>query len=296
MRTEEVTFVSDGVRLNGAFFFPDDEVPNEVKPLVIIMSGFTGLWTIHPARYSRFLTRYGFRCFSFDYRGFAKSEGIKGQLLLEDQVRDVRNAISFARSFEHVDGERIALVGWAMGAGVVLKAAYRFKRIRAICCLNGFFDGWRFSHFHRGDIGMAEFEQRIELGRIEAARTGRWPEADAFDIYPLDPSSSRYVEEHLKKFDSYFDHRFSLAFGDSLLNWKPEALAPFQDVPIWIAHGEDNTLHSPEESKSLWSLYKGERHLYWIKGAGHTEWLLDDNPIFQRVAADMKDWLTAKLI
>jgi len=293
MRTEPVRMVSDGLALCGAFFRPDGDDGKDKKPLIIVMSGFTGLYTIHPSRFARFLTKRGHRCFSFDYRGFANSEGARGDLILEDQVRDVRNAISFVRTFPFVDHDKIVLVGWAMGAGVVLKAAYRSLGIAALCALNGFFDGYRFLHFHRGDHGMDSFEMRVERARQVAATTGTWLRAEAFDIYPLDPGSSTYVDKHLRTYENYFEHDFSLAFADSLLSWKPEAIAPFMSVPIWIAHGENNQLHSPEESKSLYSLYGGEKQLYWIRNAGHTEWLLDENPIFQKLASDMETWLSS---
>lgn len=291
MQTDPVAFFSDGLKLKGAFFFPDGDELDEKRPVIVIVSGFTGLYTIHPSRFARFLTRSGHRCFSFDYRGFAESGGERGDLLLEDQVRDVRNAVSFVRTAPFVEGGKVAIVGWAMGAGIVIEAAYHHESIAALCALNGFFDGYRFLRFHRGNSGMAEFEARVESARQVAAKNGKWPRAAAFDIYPLDPSSSRYVDRYLRAYENYFDREFSLAFGDSLLSWKPESLAATMSIPIWIAHGEKNQLHAPAESRRLYELYGGEKKLTWIPNAGHTEWLLDDNPIFQKLASDMERWL-----
>lgn len=295
MRTTTVTLYSDRLKLEGAFLHADDDRLDEKRPLVIIMSGFTGLRTIHPSRFARVLTTRGQRCFSFDYRGFANSEGARGHLLLEDQVRDVRNAVSFVRSFDFVADDAIALVGWAMGAGVVLKAAHGLPGIRTVCGINGFYDGRRFLRQHLGGDGLAAYERRVDAARRTASRTARWPDAEAFEIYPLDPSSAAYVNNQLRTYAHYFDHRFSLAMADSLLNWKPEALAPCMTAPLWLAHGLQNELHAPVESKSLYGLYKGEKHHHCIEGAGHTEWMFDDNPIFRRLAAALGQWLSGTL-
>lgn len=242
------------------------------------------------------MTTKGLRCFSFDYRGFGKSGGVKGFLRLEDEVTDVRAAVSYVRESLHVEKNHIGLIGWAMGAGVSLKAAYHLGDISFVCGLNGFYDGWRFLHFHRGDAGMREFEKRVHRACRIAAKNGEWPYAEAFDIYPLDRSSGNYVDEYLKKYDLYFNHKFSMAFADSLLAWKPEALAPEMKIPLWLAHGSENKLHSIEETDRLYDCYAGEKQRVYLPNAGHTEWLHDDHPTFLNLADQLHAWITTKFV
>ena len=291
MQIKQTHFYSDGNRLDAVFYGNKIDNWSKKASISIIMSGFTGLYRIHPARFARFLTEKGHRCFSFDYRGFGASEGARGNVVLEEQVRDVRSSIQFVSSHDFVQDGRICLIGWGMGAGVVLSAAFTESKICAIAALNGFYDGRRFLQFHfQNDQGKA-YESKAQSARLKSTTTGAWPLANAFEIYPLDKSSEAYVDDELKKFEDYFDHKFSMAFADSLLHWKPEAYATIIDVPLWLAHGTNNRLHPLSEAESLAGLYAGEKTVHSIEGAGHTEWMFDEHSVFREVANELSEWL-----
>jgi len=284
MQTEPATFYSDGLRLSGAFFLPDGD--NGARaPLVIPCSGFTGLMDIHPSRFARSLTAAGFRCFAFDYRGFAGSEGERGRVLLEDQVRDIIHATAFAQSDVRVDETRVVLLGWGMGAGLVMDASRWLPGIAGLIGANGFYDGARVQRHHRGEAGMREFLESTTSERAERARTGEAERVDPFDIYPLDPVSREYVDNTLRTFKDYDTERYSFELADSLLRWRPEAYAPHMTTPLLIAHGDNNELHSVGEAESLHSSYGGSSELFWIEGAGHTEFMHDDDPRYKALAA-----------
>ncbi len=55
MIEQKAPVISDGLRLDGAFF-TDENVNNPDLPIVIVCSGFTGQKNIHPERYARALT------------------------------------------------------------------------------------------------------------------------------------------------------------------------------------------------------------------------------------------------
>ena len=96
MQIEIDTFYSDGLRLEGASYQADSDDGGSRRPLVLACSGFTGLRTIHPERFARALTCRGYDCYGFDYRGHAASEGVRGRVLCEEQVRDIRHAATHA--------------------------------------------------------------------------------------------------------------------------------------------------------------------------------------------------------
>jgi len=283
MHTEPTSFFSDGLRLSAAFFLPesDDASPG---PLVIPCSGFTGLMAIHPARFARSLTAAGIRCFAFDYRGFAESEGDRGRVLLEEQVRDIMNAVAFAEADPRVDPERIVLLGWGMGGGLVIDAARRLQGIVGLVAANGFFDGRRVQRAHRGDVGLRAFLDEVRAERTDRARTGRARRVDPFHLYPLDDASRTYVDSTLRTFDDYDTEQYSFELADSLLRWRPEAYAPMMDIPLLIAHGDGNLLHPVGEAEVLHAAWGGESELVWIEGAGHTEFMHDDDPRYRSLA------------
>src|SRR4029077_13338174 len=118
-----VSFFSARLRLDGDLYLPEDVPPGARLPAVIPCSGYSGLKDIHPARFARALVPHGYACLAFDYRGFGASEGERGRLVPQEQVEDVRAAVSFLASVPEVDGDRIALLGWALGGGVVIAEA-----------------------------------------------------------------------------------------------------------------------------------------------------------------------------
>lgn len=285
MRTESRTFFSDDLKLDAAFMLPDDDDNTSPQPLVIPCSGFTGLMKIHPARFARSLTAAGERCFVFDYRGFADSEGDRGRVVLEEQVRDIRHAIAYASTDERVDGDRIILLGWGMAGGLVLDAARGMQGIIGLIAANGFFDGRRVQLAHRGEDGLREFEDEVRTERAARSRTGEARLADPFHLYPLDPESRAYVDKTLRSFDQYDEaEQYSFELGDSLLHWRPEAHAPDMSTPLLIAHGDRNKLHPTSEATSLAEAYGGEHELYWIEDAGHTDFMHDDDSRYQALA------------
>lgn len=292
MRSEQHVVYSDGLRLGAELHLPDDYEPGTKLPVVLPCSGFTGVRRAHPQRFARALTPHGYACFSFDYRGFADSEGVRNRVLLEEQVRDIRAAAAYVTGDERIDVERFFLLGWGVGAGIAIDAAWAMPFVRGLVAINGFYDGSRFQAAHRTPAEMREFARRTWDSRREQARTGGSTRVDPFEVHPLDPSSQAYVEYFLKAIQGYdADDGYDLDFAESLLAWNPGALASSFTLPVLIAHGEQNDLYPLSEALWLYRHWGGEKHLYRIPGAGHTEWMHDDNPHFVALAEVLVDWL-----
>jgi len=295
MKTEEITFYSDGLKLEGTFYLPEDIDPDQPRPIIIPCSGFTGLRNIHPARFARYLTACGHLCFAFDYRGFAGSEGARRRVILDEQVRDIIHAVGFVEQDHRVLRDRLILLGWGMGAGLILDAARELLGVYGLIAVNGFYSGKRIQLAHRGPSRFLEFRDGVRAEFTYRALHGNSRAADPFFFYPLDPDSSVYVENVLSRNPDYDTEHYSAELGDSLLRWFPEAYAPHMRTPLLIAHGTRNALHPYMEAESLFAAYGGPKEVYWIEGAGHTEWMKDENPIFQGLGRRIDAWLRALL-
>lgn len=295
MRTEHTHFRSDGLKLAASYWWPDESDPDQPRPIVIANSGFTGLRNIHPERFARYLTARGWPCFGFDYRGFAESEGKRNRVLLEEQVRDIVHATAFVSGDDRVDPSRIILLGWGMGAGLVIDAARSLRGIFGLVAVNGFYNGCRVQRAHRGEEGFRDFLNRVERERRQRARSGQAMEVDPFEIYPLDAESRQYVDAVLRRTPGYQAERYSFELADSLLRWDVESVARDVSCPLLIAHGERNLLHPTGEAESLYQAYGGPKELYWIEGAGHTEFMHDDDPKFLALAEHVTRWIEMRV-
>jgi uncharacterized protein len=289
METEQcLRFYSDGLSLDASFYPPTDPSPN--KPVIMTCSGFQGLKTIHPARFARAFTARGYACFGFDYRGYGASEGEPGTV--DEFIRDIANALSFLSIHPAARDRRIVLMGWGMGAGMILEASRVAPCAAALVAMNGFYDTERIQRHLRGHRNWFEFRDWLEQERSRVTVSPECRDLDPFEVYPLDPVTREYVDGVLRLSDG-FGVPVKLGFATSLLLFAPEKrLAHLDAIPILIAHGDQNELHPPGEARSLYDRYPGPKTLHWIAGGGHTEWMLDEHPTFQALVEKIDEWLS----
>jgi pimeloyl-ACP methyl ester carboxylesterase len=288
MRSRPVSFLSEGLRLEGDLYLPDGLEGGTRLPAVVACSGYQGLKDMHPARFARALVPAGYACLGFDYRGFGRSEGPAGRLVPQEQVEDVRSAVSFLESVPEVDPERIALVGWALGGGVVISAAADDPRVRAVVAVNAIGDGERATRSAHDPQSWSRLLARIEddRGRAESELV------PPFEILPLDRRTRGYVVSELVPHPS-FGTPVSLQSADLILRFRPEdVVARIAPRPILLVHGAENGLNPPEESIELHRRAREPKELVMLEGAGHTEWMYDRHPTFERLVATVRRFLT----
>src|SRR5690242_12278805 len=120
MNTRHVQFYSDGIRLDGLLHLPHPEHTGQRWAVIVLCSGFQGLKELMPAKLWGPLLKAGYACFSFDYRGYGTSDGEAGRTVPQEQVNDVRSAMTFLQLQGELDPERIGLVGWGLGGGIAI--------------------------------------------------------------------------------------------------------------------------------------------------------------------------------
>ena len=81
MKTRDVVFYSEGAKMAGTIYLPDDYKEGEKRAAVLCNSGWTGVNKCYPALYARALTAYGFVCMGFDYRTLPLAEDTVSVLL-----------------------------------------------------------------------------------------------------------------------------------------------------------------------------------------------------------------------
>jgi alpha-beta hydrolase superfamily lysophospholipase len=294
MRKRPITFFSQGLRIDGDLYLPDDRPEGERVPAVVACSGYQGLKDIHPARFARTLVPEGYACLAFDYRGFGRSEGARGRLVPQEQVEDVHAAVSFLETCPEVDPERIALVGWALGGGVVVSAAADDERVRAVAALNPIGDGRRSTRAMHTDPSWRGLLARIAEDRRRRAARGDSTLVHPFEVIRLDEVTRAYVDAELYRAPG-FGSEVTLESADSLLRFHPELdVARIAPRPLLLVHGEENALHLPSESEELFARAGEPKRLVRLPG-GHTEWMFDDHPTFRRLGEELRGFLAGAL-
>lgn len=287
MKEKKISFYSEGSNLDGTLYLPDDYQAGEKRPAIIPNSGYQGFNEFYPRLFARHLTEAGYICLGFDYRGFADSEGEKGRVILDEQVQDIQNAITFLQIQDEVNSAEIGLIGWGMGGANVVRVAAADKRVKAVAALNGFYDGERWLKSIHSYVDWHNIVKTIEEDRVRRVTTGKSLPADTFIHYPLDPATNDYVQKELAPVYG-FGKQTQLQFTDSIASMNAEkVVTDIAPRPLFVAHGKDNLLHPIEESIALFEAAREPKLFYAIDGK-HNDFMLTDHPIFHDLVEQLK--------
>ncbi|MFI6793397.1 alpha/beta hydrolase [Nonomuraea sp. NPDC050383] len=219
----------DGVRIDAA------HTPPAAGPgggLGIVMAhGFTGSWRDRTARrIVHVLSGYG-GVMAFDFRGHGRSGGetTVGDL----EILDVEAAVRHARV---VGYERIAVVGFSMGASVALRHAGLRGGVGAVVSVSG-----PARWYYRGTKPMRQVHWAIErpLGRWAARVAKRTRIARGqWDPIPMPPY---------------------------------EAAALISPVPLLVVHGDADAFFPLEHAHQIYDGAREPKELWIESGYGHAE-------------------------
>ncbi|WP_292319926.1 CocE/NonD family hydrolase [Caldisphaera sp.] len=115
---KETFFPCNGEKCHGILYLPSGI---KKAPALVMGMGFGMVKEVHADDYAPYFAQKGIAVFVFDYRRFGRSEGMPRQALYPmDQVSDYRCAISFMKTIEKVDPNRICVWGTSFSGGHVL--------------------------------------------------------------------------------------------------------------------------------------------------------------------------------
>jgi len=135
---ENITFASDGRKLAGHLYLPDDRSAAEKLPAVVVVGASSGTMEQTPAEYSRRLVALGYAALAFDHTSYGESEGMPR--CDEDpfaKSEDIKNAVTFLTGRPEVDPARVAAVGVCGGGGFAPYTAVADRRIKAVATVSG---------------------------------------------------------------------------------------------------------------------------------------------------------------
>jgi hypothetical protein len=75
-----VIFYSEGVKLAGDLFLPDDLRPGEKRAGIVLCHGYTGVRNLYLPDIARILNGAGYVVLTFDHKGWGDSDGPPARL------------------------------------------------------------------------------------------------------------------------------------------------------------------------------------------------------------------------
>ena len=266
---EPVEFYSDGLKLAGRLWVPEDLAPGERRAGVVCVLGFGGLKEYTVPEVAQALIDHGYIALTFDYRGFGDSEGPKWRIIPAEQMRDIRNATTFLVSQEVVDSDRLGIYGVSFGGGNAAMAAGTDPRLKVMVSVGGVSDGEEWLRGQRRYYEWIEFLDRLEADRVKRVRTGESEWVDTYDIMQPDPAT---IETHKKWFETAPHRRYQLPLetGEAVIAHKPIEVVPnISPRPaLWI-HVEGDWLVPMEQSIKAFQMAGEPKKLILLKGYRH---------------------------
>ncbi|MGQ9646786.1 MAG: alpha/beta hydrolase family protein [Thermodesulfobacteriota bacterium] len=128
MKTENITFLSEGQKISGVLHFPE----KKNAPCIIASHGL--LSSKESEKYIALgdkLSQEGMAMLRFDFRGIGESEGRMEDDTVSRRILDLGSAIAFVRSRRDLSS-RIGLLGSSLGGFVSLIKASQEEKIRAV--------------------------------------------------------------------------------------------------------------------------------------------------------------------
>jgi alpha-beta hydrolase superfamily lysophospholipase len=212
---------------------------------IVIAHGFTLNWRRpHVWRIANRLNGCGAGVVVFDFRGHGRSGGLS--TMGDREIMDLDVAVTWARQLGY---QRVAALGFSMGASVVLRHAGLIGGADAVVSVSG--PGrW----YYRGTERMRRVHLAVEhrLGRLV---TRQWLKTrvspDGWKPVPIPPA---------------------------------EAAARISPVPLLIVHGDQDLYFPPEHAHRLYQAAGQPKELWLIPGMGHAESATSDELVDQIAA------------
>ena len=283
MSQQNVSFVSDGLKLQGVLHLPEGGKPDQKYPAFIVLHGFGSNKASHGCEEPcKLFADWGYAMLRFDMRGCGESEGERGTLICLEQVRDTSNALTFLQGHPNIDPDRIGCMGSSFGGAVTVYTAGVDRRVAAAISAGGWGHGEKkFRDQHPTHEAWDKFTAMLEEGRKHRAQTGRSLMVPRYDIVPIPP--------HLRTNVVTGSHQMMTAeTAQSMFDFRAnDVVGNIAPRPLLLLHPAVDSVTPTQQSIDLFAHAKQPAELHLIADADH--FLMgESNP---RVVNLLKEWL-----
>src|SRR6478735_2048984 len=131
MARRDIEFDAEGVTLRGWFY--DADGASGAAPTVVMAHGYSAVKEMYLDRFAEAFAAAGLGALVFDNRNFGASDGEPRQEIDPwRQVRDYRDAITFAETLPETEPARIGIWGSSYSGGHVMVVGAIDRRVKCV--------------------------------------------------------------------------------------------------------------------------------------------------------------------
>ena len=186
-----VEFYSEGFKLCGDIYVPDDLPAGEARSGILLCHGYTGVKDLYLPDNARVLNEAGYVVMTFDYKGWGESEGKSpNRLAPYSRVADVQAAMTFLGVQPEVNEDSIGIYGTSYGGATVSWVGAVDQRAKCIVSVVGIGHGARWMSRVRRMDEWFDLLDRSKTDREQRALTGKSKMVERADILLPDRQSA----------------------------------------------------------------------------------------------------------
>ena len=221
MNVSPIAFFSEGFRLIGDLYAPDDLRPDERRAGIVLCHGYTGVKDLYLPDNARVLVEAGYVVLAFDYKGWGESEGPRTRLAPYSRVADVQAALTFLGAQDAVDESRLGIYGTSYGGATVVWTGAIDRRARCIVSVVGIGHGERWMRSVRRPDEWFDLLDRSAADRVKRTMDGESELVDRNEILLPDRQSAELAAAARCNVPSALD-TLPLEYVDETLGFHPE--------------------------------------------------------------------------
>jgi uncharacterized protein len=297
MRKDLAFKSEDGLTLRGWQYLPDRHQGK--LPTIVMAHGFSAVKEMYLDRFAETFAEAGLASIVFDNRNFGASDGEPRQEIDPwQQIRDYRDAITFAESLEETDKDRIGIWGSSYSGGHVLVLGAIDRRVKCVVAQVPLISG------HANARRLIRADNIAGLQRMFAddrrARYAGQPPAmipvvaedpAAPAALPTPDSWAWFTETGRTRAPSW-KNEVTLRSIEMFTEYEPGSYIAFiSPTPLLLIVALGDHLTVSDEALAAYQRALAPKQLVTLKG-GHFDAYTAD---FSRASASAKDWFTQHL-
>jgi dipeptidyl aminopeptidase/acylaminoacyl peptidase len=271
MSSQPISFWSEGVRLAGDLFVPDDLKRGQTRAGVVLCHGYTGVRNLYLPDIARVLIEAGYVVLTFDYKGWGDSDGPKSRLSPYGRVIDAQSALTWFGAQSMVNADRLGIYGTSYGGATVVWVAAVDQRVKCVVSVVGVGHGQRWMRSVRRPDDYHDLLERAAADRVRRAMTGASEFVDRSEILLPDRQSAELAAA-ARRGNPGAVSEIPLEFVDDTLGFHPEwVVDKIAPRPVLFITTDNDRLVPQDESEALYHHAGEPKRLVVLRGFGHYE-------------------------
>jgi fermentation-respiration switch protein FrsA (DUF1100 family) len=298
MRNDLEFRTEDGVMLRGWHYLPDGR--SGPTPTVVMAHGFSAVKENYLDKYAELFAAAGLGVLVFDNRCFGASDGEpRGEIDPWQQVRDYRDAITFAEGHPAVDADRIGVWGSSYSGGHALVLGAIDRRIRCVVAQVPLISGHRNARrLIRSDMiaavqGMFAEDRRDRLAGKAPAMIPVVSDDPNIPCALPTPDSYQWFTETAELRAPAWRNEVTLRSVEMFTEYEPGAYVEYvSPTPLLMVVAAGDHLTVADEALAAYERALEPKKLVLLRG-GHFDAYVDD---FDESGGAARDWFGDHLL